>query len=53
MKRWLIIGYFVILVAVIISGTLYYEERPLLIIISSNVTFGLVAITILMYGLSY
>lgn len=55
MKRWLIIGYFVILVAVIIGLTLTCigEGYPLWILISMPVILGLVAISILLYGLSY
>lgn len=55
MKRWLIIGYFVLFVAVIIGVTLEYieQEYPLWITISTAIVLGLVAISILLYGLSY
>jgi len=55
MKRWLIIGYFVILVAIIIGLTLMCigEGYPLWTLISMPVILGLVAISILLYSLSY
>ncbi len=55
MKRWLIIGYFVILVAIIIGLTLMCigEGYPLWTLISMPVILGLIAISILLYGLSY
>ena len=55
MKKWLIIGYFVLLVAVIFGATLDRLENksPLWSVILTDILLSLVAVSILFYGLSF